>query len=192
MPNHLPRHLYLAPLAVAMLLSGCASRPPVDQPIMGALNLHTSLRIEPDAATVRLQYGQIVTRNGVQEHNPFCVFEVENVRSEAQWVIPGRFEIVSISRSVESIAGLPPSPNAGLLRRVNFGDDDAPSHLYYKTIFRLRGAPQASASAQAHPVTARALTCMSNQYMPGNPFMRHLTLNEIRTALGTLFSFNPQ
>jgi hypothetical protein len=188
----MPRHLYLAPLALAVLLSACANRPALDQPVMGALNLHTPLRIEPDAATIRLQYGQVVARNAVQEHNPFCVFEVENVRTEAQAVMPGRFEIVSISRSVESIAGLPPAPYAGLLRRVNFGDDDAPSHLYYKTIFRLRGTPQVSDSAHTHPVTARALTCMSNQYMPGNPFMRHLTLGEIRTALGTLFSFNPQ
>jgi hypothetical protein len=94
-------------------------------------------------------------------------------------VQPGEFAITSISRSVETIAGMPVLPRYAL--RVSFGDDNSPTHIYYKTTFRLRDAHQ--------PV--RALTCMSNQNAPGNAnFMRHLTLAEIREALGTRCSLH--
>jgi len=35
----------------------------------------SELPIDPGAATVRLQYGRIVPRNGVQEYDPFCIME---------------------------------------------------------------------------------------------------------------------
>lgn len=62
--------------------------------------------------------------------------------------------------------------------RVAFDSDGGPSCLYFKTHFRLWHETQ--------PV--RALTCMSNQMAPGiGVFMRHLTLDEIRHALGIRF-----
>jgi hypothetical protein len=139
------------------------------------------LSIDPNSATVRLQYGRIVARNGVQEQDAFCVFELDTVRPATQIVQPGQFRIIAISHSVETIAGLPAVPYFWQLRRVGFGEGGGPANIYYKTTFRLQDAQQ--------PV--RALTCMSDQNAPGiAPFMRHLTLPEIRTALGSWFTLN--
>lgn len=91
---------------------------------------------------------------------------------------PGRFAILDIRRSVETFAGMPVPPTAFL--RVGLGHDNGPSHIYYKTAFLLAANPQA----------ARSLTCMSNQYMPGIPIMRHLTLAQIRDALGRRISLD--
>ena len=171
--------LTLLCLILLASLYGCSTTPDATAYPVGRLHLHDRLQIEPDAATARLQYGRIVARNAVQEHDPFCVFEIDTVRPETQVVQPGEFAITSISRSVDTFAGMPVLPRYAL--RVSFGDDDSPTHIYYKTTFRLRDAHQ--------PV--RALTCMSNQNAPGNAnFMRHLTLAEIRGALGTRFSLH--
>ena len=160
-------------------LYGCSTTPDAATYPVGKLQLHSALEIEPDAATARLQYGRIVARNAVQEHDPFCVFEIDTVRPEIQVVQPGEFSITGISRSIETFAGMPVFPRYAM--RVSLGDDDSPTHIYYKTTFRLQDAQQ--------PV--RALTCMSNQNAPGNAnFMRHLTMAEIRSALGSWFTLH--
>jgi hypothetical protein len=168
----------LTVLPVVLLLTACASGPGVGQPAVGELRLDKTLQIEPDAATARLQYGRIVARNAVQEQDPFCVFEIDSVSPTSQTVLPGRFEIIAVTRSVETLAGMPLFRSAWQVRRVSFGDDDSPTHIYYKTTFRLRDGVQ--------PV--RALSCMSNQNAPGIAIMRHLTSGEIRAALGDWFT----
>lgn len=170
----------LAPALLALaLLAGCANTPD-SAPLasQGRLVLNQALAIPPNAATVRLQYGRVVAYNAVQEFDPFCVFELDTVADKEQAVRPGRFDITRVGRSIETIAGLPPLPYLRPVR-VSMGDDHGrPSHLYYKTTFRLRD--------EAQPV--RALTCMSNQMAPGIPIMRHLTLAEIRQALGGIMT----
>lgn len=177
----LPTRALLLSLALLAGLTACANTPGTTSPSLGSLQLRETLNIEPDAATVRLQYGRIVARNAVQEQDAFCVFELDTVRPETQIVQPGEFRIVAVSRSVETFAGMPVFPFSLQTRRVSFGDDNGPTNIYYKTTFRLQDAQQ--------PV--RALTCMSDQNAPGNAnFMRHLTLPEIRAALGSWFTLS--
>jgi hypothetical protein len=55
-------------------------------------------------------------------------------------------------------------------------DEGDPSFLYFITEFRLRDPQQPN---------LRSLRCAWNQMAPGNrALMRHLTLDEIRSALG--------
>lgn len=167
----------LIPVLLSLsMLAGCAGTPDaVSSSNYGRLVLNQALTIPPNAATVRLQYGHVVAYNAVQEHDPFCVFELNTVADREQTAHPGRFAITRIGRSVETIAGLPTLRRV----RVTLGDDSGGiSFLYYKTTFQLRD--------EAQPV--RALTCMSNQYMPGIPIMRHLTPEEIRGALGGIIT----
>jgi len=173
-------------IGLALLLGGCAGleSPDPASPYYAythglVVQLKRPLAIEPGAATVRLQYGRIVPRNGVQEHDPFCVVELDTVRAEAQTLQPGRFEVWRVTRSVSTIAAV-----ASPFVRTAFGiDDDSPSLLYYKTEFRLRDA------AQPH---LRGMTCMWNQMAPGNlGWMRHLTLDEIRGAVGDWMTLIP-
>lgn len=168
----------LISLFLLLSLAACASPPEGGQPV-GRLELRAPVSIPPGAATLRLQYGRVTAFNAVQEQDPFCVFELDTVSEQAQTVAPARFDILDIRHSIETFAGMPVMP-LGVMR-VGLGlDDGGPSQIYYKTGFRL--AP--------NPSKARALTCMSNQYMPGIAIMRHLTLREIRDALGSHFTLD--
>ncbi len=165
-------------IGLVLLLGGCAglgspdpASPRYVYPSGWTAQLNRPLTIEPGAATVRLQYGRIVPRNSVQEHDPFCVVELNTVSDRPQTLQPGRFEVLRVTRSVSHIAAAP-SPFTGF---AHVGDD-GPTFLYYITEFRLRDAAQAD---------LRGMTCAWNQMAPGNrPLMRHLTLAEIQSALG--------
>lgn len=169
----------LLSLMLVLSLAACANTPQGARPV-GRLSLQTPVSIPPGAATLRLQYGRITAFNAVQEQDPFCVFELNTVADQAQTLAPASFDILSINRSVETFAGMPALQSLFRPMRVAFNDDDRPSHIYYKTTFRLVPNPQ----------QARALTCMSNQQMPGIAIMRHLTLREMRDALGAFFTLD--
>jgi hypothetical protein len=174
-------------LGLVLLLGGCAGLESADPAspyyayTRGWLaELHRPLTIPPGAATVRLQYGNIVPRNSVQEQDPFCVIELDTVRDEPQVLRPGRFEVWRVTRSINPItAGAAPRPV-----KAHYVDDDGdPSFLYFITEFRLRDPAQPA---------LRGMRCAWNQMAPGNrALMRHLTLGEIRGALGGWISLIP-
>ncbi|OJW81976.1 MAG: hypothetical protein BGO62_09920 [Thiobacillus sp. 65-1402] len=173
-------------LGLVLLLGGCAGlqSPDPASPYYAyapgwTVQLNRPLTIPPDAATVRLQYGRIVPRNSVQEYAPFCVVELNTVRAEAQTLQPGRFEVWRVTRSVSPVAATAsPFVKAGFV-----ADDGDPTFLYFKTEFRLRDTAQPN---------LRGMSCAWNQMAPGNrALMRHLTLDEIRQALGGWMSLIP-
>jgi hypothetical protein len=170
-----------------LLLGGCAGLQSADpaSPYYAyssgwAAQLNRPLTIPADAATVRLQYGRIVPRNSVQEHDPFCVVELDTVRAVPQILHPGRFEVRRVTRRVNPVSAAAKSP----LIRTQVGDDEGdPSFLYFITEFRLRDPAQPD---------LRGMTCAWNPMAPGNRMsMRHLTLDEIRLALGDWISLIP-
>jgi len=171
------KHIVIGLIA---LLGGCAGLQSSDpaSPYYAyssnwAVQLNRPLTIPPDAATVRLQYGRIVPRNSVQEHDPFCVVELNTVRAEAQTLQPGRFEVLRVTRSVSPITAAVRSP---LIKALHADNDGEPSFLYFITEFRLRDADQPN---------LRSMRCAWNQMAPGNrALMRHLTLGDIQSALG--------
>ncbi|KVW96727.1 hypothetical protein [Thiobacillus denitrificans] len=166
-------------IGLVLLLGGCAglgsSDPASPYYVYSSgwtAQLNRPLTIEPGAATVRLQYGRIVPRNGVQEHDPFCVVELNTVSAKPQTLQPGRFDVLRVTRSVSHIAAAP-SLFVGVAIGGDFG---GPTFLYYMTEFRLRDAAQPD---------LRGMTCVWDQMAPGNrALMRHLTLDEIQSALG--------
>jgi hypothetical protein len=144
------------------------------------VQLNRPLAIPPGAATVRLQYGRIARRNSVQEQDPFCIVELDTVRDEPQTLQPGRFEVWRVTRSVNPIAAAVKSP---LIKAGHLDDDGDPSFLYFITEFRLRDPTQPE---------LRGMRCAWNQMAPGNrALMRHLTLDEIRGALGDWITLIP-
>ncbi len=172
----------------ALLLAGCASLESPDPaspyyayPPGWVAQLHQPLTIPAGAATVRLQYGQIVPRNSVQEQDPFCVVELNTVSEAPQTLKPGNFDVLQITRSISPVfAGESHSPF--MKTRFVFDDGD-PTFLYYITTFRLRDPAQPD---------LRGMTCAWNQMAPGNrALMRHLSLSEIRDALGGWISLIP-
>jgi len=167
-------------IGLVLMLGGCAGLQSADpaSPYYAyttgwAVQLNRALTIPADAATVRLQYGRIVPRNSVQEHDPFCVVELDTVRAQPQTLQPGRFEVWRVTRSVSPITAAVKSP---LIKARLVDDDGDPSFLYFITEFRLRDPQQPD---------LRGMRCAWNQMAPGNrALMRHLTLDEIRQALG--------
>lgn len=173
-------------LGLASLLAGCAGLESSDpaSPYYAfapgwVVQVNRPLPIPPGAATVRLQGGRIVARNSVHEEAPFCVVELETVRDEAQVLQPGRFAVSRVTRHVDPISAAATHP----IRSVRRDDGGDPSFLYYITQFRLRD-PQAP--------NLRSLRCAWNQMAPAHrAFMRHLTLAEMRYALGDWVSLLP-
>jgi len=170
-----------------LLLGGCAGleSPDPASPYYAyssgwAVQLNRPLMIEPGSATVRLQYGLVVPRNSVQEHDPFCVAELDTVRAGPQTLQPGRFEVWRVTRSVNPVTAAQSSP---YIRTGLAMDDGDPTFLYFITEFRLRDATQPD---------LRGMTCAWNQMAPGNrALMRHLTLGEIQSALGDWMTLIP-
>ena len=173
-------------ILAALLLGGCAplvspdpASPHYGYPAGWAVRLARALEIPPGAATVRLQYGRIVPRNGVQEHDPFCVVELTTVRPGPQILQPGRFEVWRVTRSIDTVA----AAAAPFIKTGMMGHDTVPSRLYYKTRFHLRDPGQPN---------LLDMTCLWDPTAPGNrPFMRHLTLDEIRAAVGGWMTLIP-
>jgi hypothetical protein len=175
-------------IGLVLVLAGCSGLESADpaSPYYAyttgwSVQLHRPLTIPPGAATVRLQYGQVVPRNGVQEQDPFCVVELDTVSDAPQLLQPGSFMVWRVTRSVSTIfAGAAPSP----FMQARFGfEDGEPTFLYYITEFRLRDAAQPN---------LRGMRCAWNQMAPGNrALMRHLTLDDIRGALGAWMTLVP-
>jgi hypothetical protein len=172
----------------SLLMGGCTSlqSPNPDSPYYAyppgwVVQLNRPLPIEPGSATVRLQFGQIVPYNAVQDAYPFCIVEVNTVSGASPQILqPGRFEVLKVNRSISEIsASVAPYDQPGFMKVGN----DLPSFLYFITTFQLR-PPQNS--------DLRNMRCAWNQMAPGNrALMRDLTLDEMRQALGDWISLIP-
>jgi hypothetical protein len=171
-----------------LVLGGCSSlqSPNPDSPYYAyppgwVVQLNRPLPIEPGSATVRLQFGQIVPNNSVQDAYPFCIVEVNTVSgASAQILQPERFEVLKVSHSTSEIsASTAPYTQSGFMKVGG----DLPSFLYFITKFQLY-APQNS--------NIRDMRCAWNQMAPGNRgLMTYLTLDQMRQALGDWISLIP-
>jgi len=91
---------------------------------------------------------------------------------------------VQVSRSVSGItAAASPLIHPGFMKTGFGGGHDDPSFLYFITLFRLHNAAQPD---------VRSLRCAWDQMAPGKrSLMRHLTLDEMRQALGDWITLLP-
>lgn len=137
------------------------------------LILTRPLEIPADWATVRLQFGRTVAFGHVQEQQPHCILEINTVRPVPQGVEPDNFTITRVQRSMSEIAAA-----SGFFIRSAMAEDDRPTQMFYKIQFSLRSERQ--------PGVLR-LTCQHDQHAAGIGIPRHLTLTEIRQALGDIF-----
>ncbi len=163
-------------LVLASVTAGCANAPAKPAPTV-RLSLLQTLEIPPGEAGVRLQYGRTAARNGVQEVDPHCIFELDTVSESAQVVQPGPFRVTRVQRREVSFSGMPLMFWDPLSQGI--GPTRNPSNVYFLTEFRLQSDSQPN---------VRSLLCQHNQAAAGITFPRHLTLAEMRQALGNYFS----
>lgn len=168
-------HPILLGIGLSALLAACADTPRQASSAL-MLSLRQALTVPPNEATVRLQYGHTVARNGVQETDPYCILELATVSAAAQTVPPGSFRITRSQHRVETFSGMPvmPAPHFG----GGIGGDGGPSQMYFITEFRLQSDAQPG---------VRSLTCQHDQGAAGVGIPRHLTLAQMRQALGDYF-----
>jgi hypothetical protein len=138
------------------------------------LVLGSALEIPANWATVRLQFGKTAAFGHVQEQEPHCILEVSTVLEQPQRIEPDTFAITRVQRSISELAVVP-----GLFIRTAFADDAKPTQMFYKTILTLKSERQ--------PGVLR-LICQSDRYAAGAGIPSHLTVSEIRQALGGIFT----
>jgi len=145
-------------------------------PVGSHLVLKQPLEIPPVAATVRLQFGKIVSRFNSQEFEPLCVFESRIVGEAAQRIEPDSFEIIRVRRDYNS-TWAQAAPPTGLIKAFA---SEGGSRQYYKTELFLHSDKQPQ---------ILVMTCQ-HAWEPGlGSFdLRPLTVAEIRQALGDYFS----
>jgi len=172
--------------ALAVLLSACQTMydgnedsPYYLVPVGSTLILHNAVAIPPQRAGVYLQGGQILPLAQVNQYYPHCKFEVRAPREMAQTVTPDEF---AIAKSVQEVVHAMRADHIQLARvsvgiSIGLGiDGGGPSVQTYATRMDLRSANQ--------PEVFR-LTCGQWEYPP---FARHVTIGEMRRALGAVFT----
>jgi hypothetical protein len=164
-------------LFALLVLSACHSTPlPREEspyytvPIGSRLILHKDLTIPAARASIYIQGSLIATWQDVNSYHPHCIFEVYQVKDTPQHVKPGTFTIRKVRQ--QDLSSVRPGTQYARL----FADAD-PSFLIYATIMDLESIEQ--------PEVFR-LTCQHWEIPPQSP--QHLTIRQIRTALGELFT----
>lgn len=143
------------------------------------LILHEPIAIPPHYAHVDIQAGRVVPVGRVQELYPFCELEVTEVKPVAQHLTPDTFIVHKIGHRIYDVR-VPWIRLAGIgLDAALFGGD-GPLQTFYVTDLHLRSNNQPN---------ILKLSCQSNQRaFPGILYARHLSIVEIRGALGGLFT----
>ena len=169
---------------LALTLTACQSTAPLPVsspyyliPVGSRLVLQQPIEIAPTSATVRLQFGKIVSRFNSQDFEPLCVFESRIVGETAQIIEPDSFEIIRVRRDYNTLSAQA-APRTGLIKV--FADSGGGSRLYYKTELFLRSTKQPQ---------ILVMTCQ-HAWEPGSSGLdlRPLTVDEIRQALGAYFT----
>jgi hypothetical protein len=168
-------------LLSAMLLWSCNTpgdygqeSPYYRYPENGRFVLNQALEIPANWATARLQSGKVLAFGHVQEQEPHCIFEIASVRAEPQRIEPDIFTIIKVQRSVSELAAA-----SGFFIRAAFTDGNRPTQMFYKTTFMLKSDRQ--------PGVLRMI-CQSDQHAAGMGIPRHLSVSEIRRALGNILT----
>jgi len=168
----------LLPLFLSLLLFACQAPPAVvDEnspyyplPAGSRLTLKQGLTVPAESAHVTLQGGRVRDDHHVNAYQPNCRLEVQKRRDTPQKVEPDEFR-VRRARHEQQTARV-----EGALRVARRVVDGGPTFVRYQTILDLESARQPQ---------VRWMIC--EQW--GDPATgRHLTVREIRLALGDTFT----
>ena len=163
----------------AILLSACQSwhepsetSPYYAIPVGSKLVLNQPVTIPAGTASVYIQRGQIVPYNGRDTYYANCKFEVETIRSAAYTVQPDEFVVSKVRQRIELNRHFEPGT---LVAQTGDSSGDVTSK-YYARLFYLESTKQ--------PDVLR-MVCGRWDY---RAFSNHLTIQEIRSALGDMFT----
>lgn len=166
-------------ILVLLLLTGCQSAawrndpgsPFYRVPAGAKLVLHRDIAVPAQRTGVYLQAGRIVGYGDINTYHPYCALDLRRRADTAQTIAADTFVVVrSTQETVLSVRTPAPWMTAGSLQ---LADGDY-GHQIYATILDLRSS---------HQPEMLNLTCAHWVYPP---MLRHLTLDELRQALGEI------
>lgn len=179
-------------LGVGLLLTGCVSyegnesSPYYRVPVGSQLTLHREIEIPPDQVGVFIQDGKLLPSSaGMRNYYPHCKFEINTRRDVTRTVAPDQFEITrtvqeenthAVGLDTLQFARVSISVGVGIGMRVGDITDNGVSITTYATRMYLRSTAQPE---------ARVLSCGQWGYPPD---LEHVTIQEIRRALGDIFT----
>ncbi len=171
-------------LTLLVFFYGCESfiKRDVDSPFYkvpsgSTLILHSSdVAIPANRLKIYLQNGNL--GYGTNRYYPFCKFELRQAKKQSQLITPDRFIITRTRRVVDYFVGLNlDSQHLFASISLKSSNNGKPSPRIYGTQMDLRSANQ--------PQVFR-LTC--GHLQDPNITARHLSINQIREALGAVFT----
>lgn len=168
------------------LLAGCAAGGKLAEPAAisvirpgSTLQLHQTLTIPAERARVYFQFGKVVGKLDVDQYHPSCNLLSYVVAEQPQIIQPDQFVVVAVSYNTELVGAGHGMLASGRLSGFGlFMNDDGPMAEIFTTILWL--------GSLKNPDIKR-LEC-SEWREPLRE--RHLTLAEIRQALGTVIDIN--
>jgi hypothetical protein len=171
-------------LLAGLGLAGCQSTTnyPVESPYYNILRgselvLNKPIEIPPTQATVRLQFGKVVT--GVNDFEPSCVFELTTVKDSSQRVEPDVF-VITKERKGTSIVRSAVSRD-GFVKVGIGGDGEGSPRFFNKIELFLHSDKQSN---------VLVLTCQHAWESTSDyAYQRPLTVAEMQQALGDYFTF---
>jgi len=159
-------------LFILSSLLACNVPPSYSEVKPGArLIIHQILTIDADSASIMLQHGKVITASQLDPYLPRCWFIAQQLKPEAQAIIPGVFSIKQVRQYDELVR----RPASGYLLASMFSTLGLTA-VDYMTEFELQSAQQ--------PGITR-LIC-SHWEDPDDA--EHLTAKQIKTALGAYAS----
>lgn len=177
----------LAIALLALALTACQPRPPkpaADNPYFRIpagtrLVLNRAVEIPPHQAAVFFQYGKRVSPNfGIDKYQPSCKFEMWNITDTARTIQPDSFSVIHVVLNQQYVDNTRPGLRYAALTVADRDDGGGPFASIENTVLYLH--------SQRQPHVYR-LTCSEwddfNQALP-------LTVNQIRDALGKVFTLN--
>lgn len=167
-------------VVVFLVLGACQSAPTTfdessthyPPPPGSRFTLKQALTIQANSAHVDLQGGQAVGLSQLNQYHPYCRLDVQDVRDTPQSVQPDEFLVKRVYRQTTDVV----AQRSGLVRVRRVSDDGGPTFMIYRTVFELKSARQPQ---------VRQLTC---EHWDRPALGDHLSLRQIRTALGEFFS----
>lgn len=167
------RCILLSMLVLLAACQGAALQSPV--PVGSVLELHQPLTIPAGRSNIHFQdNGLRGTGGGINQYAPNCRLVLRARAEVPRQVQPDRFTIRRVQHHVEGLL-------AGLGAGVMLFDGNGSSHATYITDFYLHSEHQ--------PEVVR-LSCQQWQDPAYDRFPSHVTLDEVRGALGARFTLS--
>lgn len=174
-------------LVAVLLLSACQTAayegnensPFYLVPAGSTLTLTRNLTVPADQVAVFLQGGEVVASGGINQYYPHCKFELWRRLDTAQPVQADSFEITKVTQEIGHSVALDGLQLAGVSLGIHVSaKGDGPSLQTWSTRMTLRSARQ--------PEVFR-LSCGQAALPPEG---RHVSINEMRKALGGVFTLD--